>query len=264
MAATTSAVLGVDRVQGALGLGLLQLGLIQVNRDDPAAERGGDLHRRQADAARAVHRHPLARGQPALAGHCVERRHVAAADRRRGQRIDAVRQLDAVEVRVADGGVPGVAAIVGEAEELHVVAEIGTADHAVAAPPAGLVERGRHPVPGPDAGHPRADRHHRSAQLVPHHQRQRRDQAHPLPVTVPHVPVGPADAFGLDLDDRLTGSRRRIGEVGEHQRPPPLDQPGRLHARACSAAIGDSSRACGDVRDAVVVPVRGTKRVVSH
>src|SRR6185312_16516957 len=62
--------------------------------------------------------------------------------------------------------------------------------------------------------------------------------------TVPHVPVGPANALGLDLDDRLARSRRRIGEVGQLQRPAPLDQPGRLHARACSAAIGDSSRAC--------------------
>ncbi len=116
----------------SLGLCLLQLGVGQVNGDDSATERGGYLYGRQADAARPVHRHPLASGQPALAGHGMECRHVAAADRRRGQGIDAVRQPDAVEIRVADGRVLGVAAIVGEAEELHVVAEIGTANHAVA------------------------------------------------------------------------------------------------------------------------------------
>ena len=48
----------------ALGPRLVQLGVGQVDRDDPAAERGGDLHRRQADAARPVHRDPLAGGQP--------------------------------------------------------------------------------------------------------------------------------------------------------------------------------------------------------
>src|SRR5215472_4375592 len=37
---------GVDREYGALGLCLLQLGFGQVNRDDPAAERSSDLHRR--------------------------------------------------------------------------------------------------------------------------------------------------------------------------------------------------------------------------
>ena len=69
-----------------------------VDGDDAGAERGRDHHRRQAHAATAVDRHPVAGTDPAVGGQGAVGGREAAPQRRGGDEVQVVGQRDHVEV----------------------------------------------------------------------------------------------------------------------------------------------------------------------
>ncbi len=86
------ASLRVDRGRRADGSGEFKFLVGDVDGDDIGAEGVGDHDGRQADAAAAVHRHPLPGGNPALIDDRPKRRGKTAAQAGGGHEIDFIGQ----------------------------------------------------------------------------------------------------------------------------------------------------------------------------
>ena len=190
---------GGCRVVGAHRRGGAQLdrpgerGLGHVHRHDLRAERRTDQHRGQPDASAPVHGQPVARAEPAVRDDGPVGGGQPAAERRRGDHVEVVRQAHQVRVRGAQRDELRERPGAGEARLGLVGADVRVTGPAVGAPSAAADERHRHPVADRPASYGRADGVHRARELVARHVRPR----HRV-VPGPGVPVGAADPGRAD------------------------------------------------------------------
>ena len=180
-----------------------------VDRDHPGAEGRADVHGRQADPAAAVHREPLPRAQPGVAGERPVGGGEPAAQAGRGDEVHGVRQRHQVRVRGVDGHPLGERPGAGEPRLSLVRAHLGVARPAVLTPAATAGERHRDPVSRPPPGHRRPGLGDGPGQFVPGDVRQR-DGVVPLP----GVPVRPAHPGRADADDHAVVRAAGLGDVG--------------------------------------------------
>ena len=209
MAAGRVAVAGVDGGVGAEGEGVVELLLDDVDDDDPGAERLGDEQRREADAAGAVDREPLAGPDVGAAGQRVPGGGGAAAEGGGDGRRHALGQAREI---VGEGhrDVFGEGAGLDEAGQALVGAGVLVAGLAGRALAAGEDEGGDDAV----ADLPRRERpglDDLAAIFVA------RDLAglHAGVLAGPAVPVGPADAAGEGVEHDAVGLAGRVGDVLE-------------------------------------------------
>jgi hypothetical protein len=134
----------------------------------PSTSTAGEHHRRQADAAAAVHGDPVAGPD---AAHRGERGHEAAAEARRLDEAEVLGEPHEVQVRARERDQLGERAPGREAGLEVLVAELRLAVAARVAPPAAAAERDRHAVADGEAVHLGAALRDHSGQLVPRHVR---------------------------------------------------------------------------------------------
>ncbi len=120
-----------------------QLGWVDVDRRHARAGRRGDHHGREPDAAAAVHGDPVALPRPAVDRHRRVGGHEAAAERRRRDEAERVRQADEVQVGVRQRHVLRERAGPGEARLVVEVADLRLPRQAGRAAPAAEAERAR-------------------------------------------------------------------------------------------------------------------------
>jgi hypothetical protein len=111
-----------------------------------APMRVGDHHRREADPAAAVHDDPFAGRRASLHNHGTERGDEAAAEARRVDEAQALRQRNQVDVGVGERDVLGEGAPGGEARLEVVVADVLVAGEALRAVSAAHGKGHRDPV----------------------------------------------------------------------------------------------------------------------
>ena len=244
------------RVDGQAGAELarqLQLGVVDIHRDDVQAHGPRVLHGDVAEAADTGDRHPLAGARPGFLEALVHR-HAGAKDRRNFQKIDVFRQdTDVVRISQHVFGVATVDRITGV---LLALAQGFPAGQAVLAAAAGGVEPGHaDTVAFLDPRDAAADRRHVANALVAGNERQTRFHR---PVTLGGVQVGVTDARGLDFHQNLPGA----GQWGVHlldtQRlPEGVDDGGfhglvhvlfLLHASGASVCARSPCRHCSRAR----------------
>ena len=199
-----------------------------VHADHARAQRRGDHHRRQPDAAAPVHGHPLARLRAADLHDRAVGGGEAAAEPGRRHGADGLGQRDEVDVGPVERDELGVRAPVREARLALAVADLLVAGAALLAAAARAHERDGHARARRPLADVRPDRLDHARQLVPRHVREGADVR---VVAHPAVPVGAAQPGRLDPDHYAVRGRRGIGN-GRHLRR--LDRTRRRRPRALS------------------------------
>ena len=178
-----------------------------VDADHARAQRRGDHHRRQPDAAAAVHGHPLARLRAADLHDRAVGGGEAAAEPGRRHGADRLRQRDQVDVGPVERDELGVRAPVREARLALAVADLLVAGAALLAAAARAHERDGHARARRPLADVRPDRLDHAGELVPRHVRERADVR---VVAHPAVPVGAAQPGRLDADHHAVRRRRGV------------------------------------------------------
>jgi hypothetical protein len=127
--------------------------IVNINRNGPGAEGGGDHHCREAQAAASVDGEPIAGGDLPLNGHGPVRRRQTAAEGRRRHKIHFRRQSHQVEIRVTDRHRLGERAPSRESGLKLMVAHMSRPDLALGACTASGDERHGDAIAGPPFGH---------------------------------------------------------------------------------------------------------------
>ena len=205
----------VDRVRRAERAGELERLGVDVDRHHGGAERAGDHHRRQADAAAAVDRDPVAGADAAVlddAANAVMKRQ--PSDRGLDE-AERVRQADEVEVGARERDQLGERAPGGEAglevaRRRSASGRGGTARSVPQPQQNGTVTRS--PTAKPRTSGPTAATSPASSWPGTCGQRDRRVVAHPA------VPVAAADAGRAHRDHDAVGRRLRVRHVSTTER----------------------------------------------
>ena len=127
---------------------------------------------------------------------------------------------DQVGVGVRQHHLLGEGAGQGEARLFLVRAHLGVTGQAELAPAAAEHERRGDPIPDRPIPDVRSDDGNRAGELVPGHMGQG-DRI----MTLPRMPVGPADSGCRDVDDDAVRRADRRGDVDQFQRPVGLREP---------------------------------------
>ncbi len=227
----------VERVLGAeLGRARERAGR-HVDRHDAGAERAGEHHHRQPDAAAAVDGEPVAGAHAAALADGGERGHEAAAERRGRLEAEPVGERHAVEVGDGHEHALGERAPAREARLVVALADLRVAEPARLAGAAAAAERRGHAVARPDPAHLGPDRRDDAGELVAGHvgEADRGVVAHPA------VPVAAAQPGRADLDERAV--RRQLG-LGDLLEPSGSRKACMTAARTASGAAAGGGPAC--------------------
>ena len=235
---------GVDGVGGAEVGGHRERLRVDVDRDGAHPERGGDHDRREADAAAAVHRQPLAGGDTRLMGDGPERGGESTAEARGIREAERLRERHEVHVGTRQRDVLGHRTPPREAGLVLAVAHLLLPGDAARAGAAAEDERDRDAVADLPAANVRADRLDHPCELVAG------DVRHDDVgiVALPRVPVAAAHAVGLHAQHDTVARRGGIGDLDDVERSAEgLEQHG-AHEWTCdlsrpSAAAAPAGRA---------------------
>src|SRR5271166_4490148 len=156
-----------------------------------------------------MHHHPLARLHLRAIDDAVKRGHEAAAHRGRLDEIDARRKIDQVHVRERHRDQVAESSVIREARQQGGEAYVGLPVAAVLASAVALTEWHHDACALLEVAHVLARFLDDAGELMPENRAGLRRESHPRPVARPRVPVGAANAVGLDADDRA--GRRAFG-----------------------------------------------------
>ncbi len=161
---------------------------------------------------------PFARLHVGAIDDGVKRGHETTAHRGCLDELDARGQANQVQIRERHADEMAKSAGIREAGEQRREAYVGLPVAAVLAGAVALAERNDDAIALLEVADVLADFLDHAAELVAKDCARLRGQAHPRPVARPCMPVGAADAVGLDANDRAVGGALRVGNGFDDQR----------------------------------------------
>src|SRR5580692_3057084 len=204
-------LLGVNHVRRAHALGELEAGRLNIDADDVRSHGGRDVDRRETDATAPVDDYPFAGLHLRAIDDAVKRGHEATAQRGCLDEVNAVGQIDQVHVGKRHRHKVTESAGVREARQQRRDAYVGLAVATILAGAVALAERNDHPLALFEIAHVLAYFFDDASELMSEDRAGLSRETHPGPVARPCVPVGTADAVGLDAHDGASGRAFGIG-----------------------------------------------------
>ncbi len=155
--------------------------------------------------------------------------HESTAKGTRGKRIDTVRQHKKIHFRTWDRHILCESALERRSRKLGTLTEVLKARLTPIAKPTRVVERRNDSIAHMKIPDLAAHLHNNPSHLVPEYQRQPWVHPQPIPVSFPDVPVCPAYAASIKLDDHAIGGNSWKINFGHRERLVLPDHQSRSH-----------------------------------